>query len=144
MTTPYTPKGYHSITPYLLVEEASEMIEFLQSVFDAIPVIISHHGNKIGHAALKIGDSMCQRSIQLIEKPLTRVQQACVSLPTCSMVNGELRSKIPLGSSGTSRHKPKNFRLKSCTREQKNSKHNSPSSNNEQFRHHRLKPEYIC
>lgn len=60
MTTPYTPKGYHSITPYLLVEEASEMIEFLQSVFDAIPVIISHHGNKIGHAALKIGDSMLE------------------------------------------------------------------------------------
>lgn len=162
MTTPYTPKGYHSITPYLLVEEASEMIEFLQSVFDAIPVIISHHGNKIGHAALKIGDSMlevadaceewettsaaihslCQRSIQLIVKPLTRLQQACVSLPTCSMVNGELRSKIPMGFSGTLRHKPKNFLLKSCTREQKNSKHNRPSSNNEQFRHHRLTLEY--
>ena len=140
------------------------MIEFLQSVFDAIPVIISHHGNKIGHAALKIGDSMlevadawrnggrlllafismCQTSIQLIEKPLTRVQQSCVSLPTCSMVNGELRSKIPMGFSGTLRHKPKNFLLKSCTREQKNSKHNRPSSNNEQFRHHRLILEYIC
>lgn len=60
MTTPYIPKGYHTVTPYLLVEKAAEMIEFLQSVFDATPVIISHHGDKIGHAALKIGDSMLE------------------------------------------------------------------------------------
>lgn len=60
MTTPDVPKGYHTITPYLLVEGAAEMIEFLQTVFDATPVIISHHGDKIGHAALQIGDSMLE------------------------------------------------------------------------------------
>lgn len=60
MTTPYVPKGYHTITPYLLVEGAAKMIEFLQTVFDATPVIISHHGDKIGHAALQIGDSMLE------------------------------------------------------------------------------------
>lgn len=60
MTTPYIPKGYHTITPYLLVEGAAEMIEFLQTVFDATPILISRHGDEIGHAALQIGDSMLE------------------------------------------------------------------------------------
>ncbi|QDT90082.1 VOC family protein [Gimesia algae] len=60
MTAHYIPQGYHAVTPYLLVEGAAEMIDFMQTVFDATPVIISHHGDKIGHAALQIGDSILE------------------------------------------------------------------------------------
>ncbi|WP_339733452.1 VOC family protein [uncultured Gimesia sp.] len=60
MSPHYIPKGYHTVTPYLLVEGATEMIEFLKTVFDATPVMISHHEDKIGHACLQIGDSLIE------------------------------------------------------------------------------------
>ncbi|QDV49994.1 VOC family protein [Gimesia fumaroli] len=60
MSLHHIPKGYHTVTPYLLVEGAAEMIEFLKTVFDATPEIISYHGDIIGHACLKIGDSMIE------------------------------------------------------------------------------------
>jgi len=60
MPADYIPKGYHTVTPYLLVEGATEMIEFLETVFEATPVMISPHNEKIGHAVLRIGDSMIE------------------------------------------------------------------------------------
>lgn len=60
MSSHHIPKGYHTVTPYLLVEGAADMIEFLKTVFDATTVMVSHHEDKIGHAGLKIGDSMIE------------------------------------------------------------------------------------
>jgi len=53
------PAGYHSLTPYLVVEGAARLIEFLEEVFDAeekerLPA----PGNLVGHAELRIGDSV--------------------------------------------------------------------------------------
>lgn len=52
------PKGYHSITPYLIVSNGVKAIEFYKKAFGATAVIcMQHSGEKIGHAELKIGDS---------------------------------------------------------------------------------------
>ncbi|HEY7579016.1 MAG TPA: VOC family protein [Acetobacteraceae bacterium] len=53
------PEGYHSLTPYLVVEGAGRLIEFLEEVFDAeqkerLPA----PGDLVGHAELRIGDSV--------------------------------------------------------------------------------------
>jgi uncharacterized glyoxalase superfamily protein PhnB len=53
------PEGYHSVTPYLVVEGASRLIEFLEEVFDAeVKERLAAPGDLIGHAALRIGDSI--------------------------------------------------------------------------------------
>lgn len=51
-------EGYHSITPYLIVHNAQEAIEFYKNAFGAIEVMrIVKEGEKVGHAELQIGGS---------------------------------------------------------------------------------------
>ena len=54
------PKGYHSVTPYLIVDGAAKAIEFYKKVFGAKVGLKMEQpgGKKIGHAELKIDDSM--------------------------------------------------------------------------------------
>ena len=51
------PDGYHSVTPYLICDGATEAIEYYKKAFGAIELFRMDHGGKIGHAELKIGDS---------------------------------------------------------------------------------------
>ena len=52
------PEGYHTATPYLMVQGAAELIEFLRQAFDARELHrMASPGGKIMHAELKIGDS---------------------------------------------------------------------------------------
>jgi PhnB protein len=52
------PEGYHTITPYLAVEDAARAIEFYTQAFGAKEVVrMDAPGGKIGHAELEIGDS---------------------------------------------------------------------------------------
>ncbi|HSW93226.1 MAG TPA: VOC family protein [Gammaproteobacteria bacterium] len=52
------PKGYHSITPYLIVDQAADAITFYKKAFGAKELLRMDHPNgKVGHAELKIGDS---------------------------------------------------------------------------------------
>ena len=52
------PKGYSSVTPYLIVSHGISAIEFYKKIFGAKEMLrMQHSGNKIGHAELKIGDS---------------------------------------------------------------------------------------
>jgi PhnB protein len=53
------PKGYHSITPSLTCKNAAEAIEFYKKAFGAQEIMrMAGPGEKIGHAELKIGDSV--------------------------------------------------------------------------------------
>lgn len=53
-----TPKGYNSITPYLIIDQASKAIAFYKKVFGAKEVLrMDRPDGKIMHAELKIGDS---------------------------------------------------------------------------------------
>ena len=51
------PEGYHSVTPYLIVDGAAEAIRFYDQAFGATEVLRLPMGDKIGHAEVKIGDS---------------------------------------------------------------------------------------
>jgi PhnB protein len=56
------PPGFHSITPYLIVPEASRLIEFIRKAFGAEEKLRVHvpGSEKIMHAELKVGDSMIE------------------------------------------------------------------------------------
>ncbi len=54
----YTPDGYNSITPYLVIKGAAQAIEYYKKVFGATEVMrMGDPSGRIGHAELKIGDS---------------------------------------------------------------------------------------
>lgn len=51
------PDGYHSVTPYLVVDGAARLIDFLGQAFDAEEVErLAAPGNRVGHAEMRIGD----------------------------------------------------------------------------------------
>jgi uncharacterized glyoxalase superfamily protein PhnB len=53
------PDGYHTVTPCLYVEGASQLIEFLKKAFDAQETErVERPDGAIGHAEVKIGDSI--------------------------------------------------------------------------------------
>lgn len=53
------PEGYHSVTPYLTVNGAARAIDFYQRAFGAKEIMRMHGADgKIGHAELRIGDSV--------------------------------------------------------------------------------------
>ena len=52
------PEGYHTVSPYLAVEDATRAIEYYTQAFGAREVMrMDAPGGKIAHAELEIGDS---------------------------------------------------------------------------------------
>lgn len=52
------PDGYHSVTPYLIVDDAARALEFYKKAFGAVELMrMPAPGGKIGHAEIRIGDS---------------------------------------------------------------------------------------
>ena len=57
------PEGYHSVTPYLTVDDASAAIEFYKRAFGATErVRMATPDGRVGHAELGIGDSILMLS----------------------------------------------------------------------------------
>lgn len=59
MTVSAIPNGYHTVTPYLAVRSAAQLIDFMKRAFKATE--ISRHASpdgRIMNAVLKIGDSI--------------------------------------------------------------------------------------
>ena len=52
------PDGYHTVTPYLAVRRAGELLAFLKRAFDAETVECIEMGGAVHHAEVRIGDSM--------------------------------------------------------------------------------------
>jgi len=53
------PEGFHTVTPYLSVEGAKEFVDFLKRAFSAEEIFIHPTPDGgVGHAQLRIGDSM--------------------------------------------------------------------------------------
>jgi PhnB protein len=57
MSVKAKPDGYHSVTPYLIVDGAEEAIRWYGEALGATEVLRLPMGDKIGHAEVKIGDS---------------------------------------------------------------------------------------
>ena len=52
------PEGYHSVTPYLILDDATAALEFYKKALGAVELMrFPAPGGKIGHAEIKIGDS---------------------------------------------------------------------------------------
>lgn len=56
------PDGYHSVTPYVIVDDAAAAIDFYQRALGAeelfrLPMPDGKGGERIGHAEIRIGDS---------------------------------------------------------------------------------------
>ncbi|MBV8866082.1 MAG: VOC family protein [Acidobacteriaceae bacterium] len=61
------PEGYHSATPYLVVGDAARAIDFYKKAFGATELVrMGGPEGKIGHAEIKIGDSMIMLSDELM------------------------------------------------------------------------------
>jgi PhnB protein len=59
MTVNFIPAGYHTVTPYLFVLNAVEMIDFMKQAFDAreLECFLQPDGS-VGHGEVRIGDSV--------------------------------------------------------------------------------------
>jgi PhnB protein len=54
----YLPKGYNTITPYLVVKGAAKAIDYYKKVLGATVVVrMDGPDGRVGHAELQIGDS---------------------------------------------------------------------------------------
>ncbi len=52
------PEGYHTITPYLIITNAAQAIDFYKAAFGATELArLAAPGGKLGHAEIQIGDS---------------------------------------------------------------------------------------
>ena len=57
------PEGYHTVTPYLTVEGAAKLIDFLKQAFEAKEILcMTRPDGIIGHAEVRIGDSIVMLS----------------------------------------------------------------------------------
>lgn len=64
----FIQKGYSSVTPYLVVMDATGAIEFYKKILGAKEVMrMEQPDGKIGHAELKIGDSKVMLSDECLE-----------------------------------------------------------------------------
>ena len=58
MTVNPIPEGYHTVTPYLVVEDVDRLLDFLQAAFDATEKErVPGQDGQTGHAEVLIGDS---------------------------------------------------------------------------------------
>jgi PhnB protein len=57
------PDGYHNVTPYAVVTDANRLIDFLKTVFGGEETVrLDGPDGKVGHAEVKIGDSLLMLS----------------------------------------------------------------------------------
>ena len=75
------PTGYHTITPYLVMDDATKAIEFYKKVFGATERMRLPMGNRIGHAELMIGDSLIMLSDECSTSEGGKTSQAAARKP---------------------------------------------------------------
>ncbi len=59
MATKPIPDGYHSVTPYLILNGAAKAIDFYKKAFGAVELLrMPGPDSRIGHAEIRIGNSV--------------------------------------------------------------------------------------
>ncbi|NJM73720.1 MAG: VOC family protein [Scytonema sp. RU_4_4] len=97
------PDNYHTVTPYLVVQGAATLIEFLKQGFEAKEICrILHPEGGIMHAEVRIGDSVIMVSEAMGEfKPMSSMIYLYVE-------NTDATYERALQAGGTSLMEPKN------------------------------------
>jgi PhnB protein len=53
------PEGFHTVTPFLVPENATKFISFLEKAFGGdLTYMMKHEGGQVMHATVKVGDSI--------------------------------------------------------------------------------------
>ena len=95
------PEGYHSITPFLIADNATGLIEFLKKAFGAEQTFITKHDDgKIIHATVQIGDS----TIMIADKMEGMPTQNAMLYIYVNDVDAIYRQAV--AANGTSVHEP--------------------------------------
>jgi PhnB protein len=64
------PDGYHSITPYLMIQGATAAIDFYKRAFGAQEIYrLNMPDGRVGHAELQIGSSRLMLADEMLEMP---------------------------------------------------------------------------
>jgi len=72
MAVKHVPDGYRTVTPYLVVKGAAKVIDFAKAAFGAKETVrMPRPDGLIGHAEMKIGDSMVMIADHGPEHPQT-------------------------------------------------------------------------
>lgn len=86
MSVKFKPDGYHTVTPYLIIQGAAKAIEFYKQAFGATELMrLDAPGGTIGHAEIKIGDSIIMLADEHPEMGY-RGPQALGGSPICLML----------------------------------------------------------
>jgi PhnB protein len=65
------PDGYHSLQPYIICRDAAQAIAFYRNAFGAVELVrMPDDEGKIGHAELRIGDSILMLSDEHLERDI--------------------------------------------------------------------------
>lgn len=94
------PHGFHSVTPYLIVSDASKVIDFIKQAFEAKEIDRFETDNSIMHAILQIGDS----KIMISDSNESMKPMPCFLYVYVNNVDETYRKAIEAG--GTSMRKP--------------------------------------
>jgi PhnB protein len=71
------PDGYHTATPYLVLQDAARAIEFYKQAFGATELLRNAGpGGKIQHAEIRIGDSRIMLGDEPRPSPVTRTAES--------------------------------------------------------------------
>ena len=62
MPTNAIPEGYHSVTPYLVLDGAGAALDWYARALGATEIMRMPMGDRIGHAEIRIGDSVVMLS----------------------------------------------------------------------------------
>jgi len=63
MTVKSIPEGYHTITPFLTVQGADQLIDFMKQIFAAMEIErMTNPDGTVKHAEVRIGDSVVMLS----------------------------------------------------------------------------------
>ena len=59
MSVPPVPTEHPCVSPYLLVQDVRQVVEFLQRVFDGVPgQLLTDDDGNVNHAEVRVGDSL--------------------------------------------------------------------------------------
>lgn len=70
MSVKPVPEGYHSITPYLVIDGAAAALDWYAQAFGAKELMRMPMGDRIGHAEMKVGDSIIMLADEFPDKDL--------------------------------------------------------------------------
>lgn len=80
------PDGYHAVTPYLIVRGAAHALAFYKKALGAVELFrLEMGGGKLGHAEMKLGDSIVMLADEVAEMNC-RSPQALGGTPVFLMI----------------------------------------------------------